>query len=249
MFDRRVIVIAPVYNEGRSVYNLLNTFAEMFRKTGIPHLVIPINDCSRDDSQAWIDRALSENPDLVAKPVRHEVNKGLHGALNTALELLRDEVRDDDVVVTLDGDNTHNPKLIPRMLGVIEEGADIVIASRYCEGSRISGLTRFRILLSTGARFLYQAIWRIPGVRDYTCLFRVYRGAAIRKLLARRPAPVLEEQGFTAVTELLARLANDGPVITEVPMILRYEAKENASNMRLLRTIRQTLRIMVYKFE
>lgn len=83
----------------------------------------------------------------------------------------------------MDDDNTHNPWLIPDMLRKIRQGADIVVASRYCEGSRIHGLTRGRRVLSYVAGWLYRLRWRLPGVKDYTCLYRMYRGAVLLPLL------------------------------------------------------------------
>jgi dolichol-phosphate mannosyltransferase len=147
----------------------------------------------------------------------------------------------------MDGDNTHNPFLIKSMLEKIEQGADVVIASRYCEQSRVIGLSGFRGLLSYIAKFFYKLRWNIKGVSDYTCLYRSYTGAIVNKFLENRDcgAP-LSEVGFTCSPEILLHMSLYNPVIVEVPMILRYSDKVGASNMRILRTVWQTL-IMLFK--
>ena len=240
----KLYVILPVYNEGRSIYDLLAAYAGLLPVLSLGgHQIMVIDDHSQDDSPYWIDRAAREFSGLNLTCLRHEANQGLHGVLNTGLGLLG-QLGEDDLLVTMDGDNTHNPFLIREMLAKIEQGADIVIASRYCEGSRISGLTPMRIILSYVAGLLYRLRWRIPGVKDYTCLFRMYRGGVVLPLLGGQGPAYLGEQGFTCSSELLRRLAAPGVVCVEAPMILRYANKVSASNMRVLRTVLKTLRML-----
>ncbi len=59
-------------------------------------------------------------------------------------------LQDDDIVVAMDADNTHPPQLISRMVPMIREGHDVVIASRYQPGARVVGLARHREVLSWG---------------------------------------------------------------------------------------------------
>jgi dolichol-phosphate mannosyltransferase len=240
----KLYIILPVYNEGRSIHDLLAAYARLLPGLDLAHQVLVIDDCSQDDSPYWIDRAVRDFPEVNLVCHRHDPNLGLHGVLNTGLGLLAGQLGQNDLLVTMDGDNTHNPFLIREMLAKIEQGADIVIASRYCEGSRISGLSRAREILSQVAGRLYRLRWGIPGVKDYTCLFRMYRGTMVLPLLSG-PGPVyLRERGFTCSSELLRRLAAPEAVCVEVPMILRYANKVGASNMKVTRTVLKTLRML-----
>ncbi|MBI4800510.1 MAG: glycosyltransferase family 2 protein [Desulfarculus sp.] len=240
----KLYVILPVYNEGQSIHGLLAVYARLLPGLSLGHQVLVIDDHSQDDSPYWIDRAAREFEALNLTCLRHPANQGLHGVLNTGLGLLAGVLRPQDLLVTMDGDNTHNPHLIKEMLAKVEQGADVVIASRYCEASRISGLSRARVVLSWGAGLLYRLRWRIPGVKDYTCLFRLYRGEAVLPLLREGGPVYLREQGFTCSSELLRRLAAPGLVCVEVPMILRYANKLGASNMKVLGTVMKTLRML-----
>lgn len=245
MSTSKLYILLPVYNEGQSIYDLLAAYARLLPELGLEHQVLVIDDGSQDDSPYWIDRAAREFSGLNLACHRHDPNQGLHGVLNTGLGLLADQLGHDDLLVTMDGDNTHNPFLIKEMLAKVEQGADVVLASRYCPGSRISGLSLGRIILSYVAGWLYRLRWRIPGVRDYTCLFRMYRGSMVLPRLQKQGPAYLRERGFTCSAELLRLVAAPGVVCVEVPMILRYANKVGASNMRVLRTVLKTLRMLV----
>jgi dolichol-phosphate mannosyltransferase len=47
------------------------------------------------------------------------------------------------------------------------------------------------------------------------------------------------------MVELLLKLRHCRPVITEIPLILRYDRKQGASKLRLLRTINQYVKLLV----
>lgn len=188
---------------GQAIHDLLASYARVLPRLGLEHHILVVDDHSADDSAQWVERARQDFGGLNLTLHRHQVNRGLHGVLNTALGAL-EGLEDGDLLVTMDGDNTHNPFLLPEMLAKIEQGADIVIASRYCEQSRISGLSRLRVLLSWGAGWLYRLAWGIPGVRDYTCLFRMYRGRLINQLRGQDAPPYLRQRGSPAPASFCA---------------------------------------------
>jgi glycosyltransferase involved in cell wall biosynthesis len=68
----------------------------------------------------------------------HKINQGLGATIGDGLRMAAKVAADDDVVVTMDSDETHSPDLIARMVRMIEEGRDVVIASRYQPGARVT---------------------------------------------------------------------------------------------------------------
>lgn len=241
---RKVYSVLPVYNEGESIYNLLKSYGDVQNRHHIDFKIIVINDFSKDQSEDYIKQAMKDFVNLDITYINHETNKGLHGSLYTGFKHIKDLIKDDDVLITMDGDNTHNPFLIPSMISKIDEGASIIIASRYLEQSRIFGLSRFRIFLSLGARCLYKVIWQLDGVNDYTCNYRAYRGGLFNKFYNQYKENIIVEQGFTAVCEVLKKMYQIEPYVCEVPMILKYSNKLEESNMKILKTIQQTLKIL-----
>ena len=150
-----------------------------------------------------------------------------------------------DIVITMDADETHSPGLIPRMVGMVREGHDVVIASRYQPGARVVGLSTPRRLVSYAASWLFRIVFSHPGVRDYTCGFRAYRGSVLAQAASRYGSQFVEAQGFQCMVDILLKLRKLDVIFGEAPMILRYDLKRGASKMRVARTIRQTLTLLV----
>ena len=241
----KIYIILPVYNEGESVYNLLVKYKNFFTNScSILHEIIVINDSSKDDTENWILKAKDEFSSLNINYKKHDENKGLQGALSTGFSMIKDNLRENNVVVTMDSDDTHNPYLIREMLNKINEGSDIVIASRYCEQSRIHGLSNLRAFLSLGARYLYTIKWNIKGVKDYTCGFRAYKSWLIKESINYHGENFIQEKGFTVTAEILKKMSMFNPIIVEIPMILTYSNKSNLSNMNILKTIKLTLKML-----
>jgi dolichol-phosphate mannosyltransferase len=138
----------------------------------------------------------------------------------------------------MDADNTHDPALLTDMVRRMnDEHADIVIASRYAPGGREIGLSPLRSVLSRGASFLLSISARVGGARDYTCGYRLYRAAVLRRAVAAWGERLVEEAGFTCMAEVLLKLGRGGAHVSESPLVLRYDLKEGASKMKMARTI------------
>jgi dolichol-phosphate mannosyltransferase len=138
----------------------------------------------------------------------------------------------------MDADNTHDPALLTDMVRRMnDEHADIVIASRYAPGGREIGLSPLRRVLSRGASFLLSISARVGGARDYTCGYRLYRAAVLRRAVAAWGERLVEEAGFTCMAEVLLKLGRGGARVSESPLVLRYDLKEGASKMKMARTI------------
>ena len=177
--------------------------------------------------------------------LQHNTNRGLAAALRTGLSYVRERAEDSDVIVTMDSDNSHMPGLILAMVRKIREGADVVIASRFQPGSRVVGVPWNRQLLSWGASVLLRIILPISGVRDYTCGYRAYRGLVLREAFEQYGEQLISQQGFSCMVDLLLRISNMPVVITEVPMILRYDLKPSISKMNVGATILETLKLII----
>jgi dolichol-phosphate mannosyltransferase len=228
----------PAYNEERSLPALLERcipLARTLEAAGARFRVVVVDDGSKDGT---IASAKAFEGRLGVEVVPHVVNQGLGAALRTCLTAALERAADGDVIATMDADNTHDPGLLPEMYGRMEaEKADIVIASRYAPGGDEVGLTALRKVLSRGASFLLTLMTPVPGARDYTCGFRLYRAAMLRRAADAWGQRLVEEAGFTCMAEVLLKLGRGGARVTEYPLILRYDLKEGASKMKMMRTI------------
>ena len=240
-----IFVIFPAYNEEQVIRPTLLALAEAMRG-GPPCRAVLVDDGSTDRTVAEAERAATESGGALALTVlRHETNRGLGAGLRTGIYWCLDQAGDEDVIVTLDADNTHPPALIPTLVAKLSEGFDLAIASRYRSGAEVHGVPAHRRALSDVGRVIFQALYPIPGVRDYTCCFRAYRAPLLARARLVYGEALCTARGFEAVMDLLLRLGPLGVRVCEVGFVLDYGGRVGQSKMKVLRTIRSTLGLLV----
>lgn len=235
----KIYILLPAYNEGESLNPLLSRIKRGMENRGFAYEVIVYNDGSTDNTLEVLRQNKSGIPLRVIG--KHE-NEGLGLAFFTLIkEVIALSKDEDDIAVVLDSDNTHNPEHIYQMVNKIRDGFDVAIASRYLRDSRTVGLTLFRQLLSIGASWMMRVLFPIKGVKDYTCGYRAYRVECLKEAYKRFGDNLIEEKGFACMSELLIKLRAMKILAVEVPLILRYDHKEGESKMKIAKTIRRTL--------
>ena len=86
---------------------------------------------------------------------KHKDNKGLSITLETGFNILKNKLKQNDLIVTMDSDNTHPISIIPKMIDKMKNKTDIIIASRFLPSSKVNGLSVFRNYLSIFAKCFY----------------------------------------------------------------------------------------------
>jgi dolichol-phosphate mannosyltransferase len=241
-----VIVVLPAYNERQHIGALLETIDDVMQRQNIPYQVVVVDDGSSDGTGQVLEGYQERMPVGI---YRHDLNQGLGATIRDGLRIASEMAGDQDVVITMDADETHMPGLIPRMREMIGEGRDVVIASRYQPGACVVGVSFLRRILSYGASVLFRVVFPTRGVRDFTCGFRAYRGSVLRHAVATSGDGFVKSDGFACMAEILLTLRAVGAVFGEVPIVLRYDFKQGGSKMRIAKTIRQTFSMLVrYRF-
>lgn len=242
---QHIWVVLPAFNEERDLPPLLARTADAMADANLPYSVILVDDGSRDRT-VEVARAVAHElaGELELVLVEHGVNQGLGASMRDGLMKAAEVADPRDIVVTMDADNSHTPELILRMVRMIREGNDVVIASRYRQGARVRGVPWHRRVLSGLGRVLFTVVFPTPGVRDFTCGYRAYRAELLQQAVARYGRALFDQDGFQVMVDLLLKLRRMDVVFHEVPLILRYDLKEGASKMRIWRTIRNTLALM-----
>jgi dolichol-phosphate mannosyltransferase len=235
-----VRVVLPAYNEAGAIDKLVERIVQSLRETNWDFDIMVVDDGSTDRTVSVVEQLAGHVP---VRVVRHPKNMGLGAAITTCLTQGIKGLANDDIIVAMDADNTHPPQLITRMIPMIREGYDIVIASRFQPGARVVGLAKHREWLSICARIMMQTLMPIKGCRDYTCGFRAYRVGLVRQAVHQLDGKLVQESGFASMADLLLTLSRFGAVIGEVPLLLRYDFKRGVSKMRILQTVRRTIRM------
>lgn len=236
-------IILPAYNEAENLAPLLRSIREQMSNANLSDYRVTVVDDGSTDGTAALAGTLAA--DLPVEVLQNERNLGLAETLKHGLVHAVERIGDEDIVVTMDADNSHMPGLISRMVQAIREGNDVVIASRYRYGSHVRGLSLGRRVLSRGASVLFRVVLPMDGVRDYTCGYRAYRGALLRRAFRDLgPDRIISERGFSCMVDILLKMRDYDPIITEVPLVLRYDQKLGASKMKVFRTVSDTLKLI-----
>jgi len=220
----------PAYNEEASIKPLFSRISQLKETVSNKIVIIIYDDGCTDNTKNEVFLWKNSLEIIYLDGV---INKGLGAGMNALLTDFEQRAGNDDVLVIMDCDDTQNPAQIPQMIEVLQEHpkTDVVIASRYRAGSTISGVPPHRVLLSICAAVLYKMIHPIFHVRDYTCGYRAYRYSIISMIFSKFGTPLLKENGFACMVELLLKLARADGKFREVPLTLAYDNKMSASKM------------------
>jgi dolichol-phosphate mannosyltransferase len=237
----RVIVVLPAYNEEANLGNLLRRIFESLTDERLGFSIIVVDDGSSDRTQQILEEYGRDFPLTIH---RHTRNQGLGATIRDGLREAAAMANERDIVITMDADESHTPGLMIRMIRMIREGYDVVIASRYQRGSRVYGLGLGRRAISRGASLLMRALFPTPGVSDFTCGYRAYRAEALQQAYAEYGESLVDQDGFQCMVDILLKLRKLPLIFGEVPLILRYDLKRGQSKMRLMKTSVNTLGLL-----
>lgn len=196
-------IIIPTLNEGENIKPLLYQLGEVTRSHGMEPEVIFIDDGSTDNTRQAIQTYRGK---LDVTLICRDNERGLTSAVIKGAHVARHEV-----VVVMDADLSHSPKMIPALLRPLEDDSyDMTIGSRYVEGGQTPGLSAFRRVGSKVASL---------GARLFTSVQDPLSGffAVKRQQLTLKP---VAGEGFKIGLELLAR-ADKGFRVSEVPITFK----------------------------
>ena len=177
--------------------------------------------------------------------IEHKKNMGLGRALKTGFEYSFLKGKYNDVIVSMDTDNSHTVSLSYKMAeNIFYKKKDILIASRYQLSSKIKGLNYWRKSLSLGAAILYKIFFPIKNIKDYTSGFRAFRLGVIKKAW-KKNKNFFSEKGFSASADILLKLYKFKLNFYEVPINLRYDLKKGQSKMKVINTVYLNLALII----
>ena len=201
----RPLIVLPTYNEAENIAEILKRVRAVAPQAGI----LVVDDSSPDGTAdiAWAMAAEVGGLDLLSRPGK----SGLGSAYRDGFKWGRQ--RGFDVLMEMDSDFSHDPADIPRLLKGIDDGADLVIGSRYVPGGEIPHWPWHRRALSKYANRYSGAMLRL-GVRDLTAGYRAYRG----EMIDRIDLDAVRAEGYGFQVEMTYFAAEAGGRIVEVPI-------------------------------
>ncbi len=225
-----VWIMLPAYNEENSIPLMFPKIDKVLEGKGLDYCIVVIEDGSVDGTAQVLEKMRVDYPlDIVT----HKINRGLGETERDGFEYVAEHADDDDIIVRLDCDDTHEPKYILALIDKLNQGYDVVNTSRFQPGGGQRGVNAYRAFISYGANLFMKLIFNIQGVRDYSCGFRAYRVMVIKDAVRifGNGFIQLKGLGFTATLETIVKLKLLGCRFAEVPFVLRYDKKASPSKM------------------
>ena len=136
-----IYIILPIYNEADVIAKLLRRIDKEMKNNSFKYEVLAINDGSTDNTADIIESHQNMFPiDLID----FEVNRGVGEVFRCGFEKILNKAQDEDTVITMDADNTHDPQIIKMMQDKLNEGCDVVIASCLKREAKLVGVPFLR---------------------------------------------------------------------------------------------------------
>jgi len=225
-----IYVLLPAFNEEKSLLLLIPKIDAVLRKCSEGYRFLICDDGSQDKTGKIIKELSSKFP---IETITHKINRGLGETSRDLFERAAELSCDDDIIIRLDCDNTHEPGCIPQMIKKIKEGYDVVIASRFQPGGGQKGLNPYKSAVSYCANLFMKLFFPLGGIREYSCGFRAYRAKYIKMAVEffGNDFIQLKGLGFTCTLEKLVKLKMLNARFTEIPFVLRYDQKVSSSKM------------------
>ena len=206
MSTERVKVVVPTYNELENLSDLVDAV------TSLGYGMLIVDDGSPDGTGRLADQISRERPEVGV--LHRDAKTGLGPAYAAGFDRVIEEGA--GIIVEMDADFSHDPADLPRLVAAIDDGADLVIGSRYVPGGATPDWPWPRRLISRGGNLYARTLLGIP-VRDATAGYRAFRADALRAL----PYAQAESSGYGFQVEMAWRAHRAGLDVREIPVVFR----------------------------
>ena len=211
----------PAYNDQHTIEGIVRTVAAEMKKVTDDYEVLVVDDGSKDETGAILDRLASELPFL--RVIHHERNQGYGAALITGFYNARK-----DLVFYTDGDGQYDVREIHNLLR--ELGPNIHMVNGY-KVRRADAW--YRILIGEAYRRSMKWMFRL-SIRDVDCDFRLFRRQIFSQI-------VLESKSGIICVEMAKKFELAGFRMVEVP-VSHYPRMHGSSEFFRVRHLVHTLR-------
>lgn len=222
--------VIPVYNEELNIGELSDSLKNIMSEEA--KFFVFVDDCSKDKSIEMIRSCFNgESLHIITK----SKNKGPGDSFNQGFEyLLSKKISNDDLIITIEADNTSDINILEKLVANSRLGFDLVLASPYAQGGGFEETTLWRRFLSFIANSLFRFCFDVK-VLTLSSFYRVYKPELLKRIKDKYNI-VIKESGFICMVEILIKAIRCNAEIIEVPMKLYSAKRKGKSKMRIFKT-------------
>lgn len=232
------VIVLPTYNERD---NLKTIIPEIFQKTSnISNWnigILVVDDSSPDGTVVLLEELKKKYKKL------HYITGKKEGLGKAYVRGFSHLLKSDtpDVIFEMDADWSHDPNAIPQFLKKIDEGADIVIGTRYIKGGSIPQDWEFhRKLFSFVGNLIVRVGFMHLSVHDWTNGYRAIKSTFLKEILDH----LSNYNGYVFQIALLDKAVKNNLKISEIPI----QFNERASGASKINSARYIYDIFSYIF-
>jgi glycosyltransferase involved in cell wall biosynthesis len=202
---KKLSIIIPAYNEGRTIHFILDKVRQVNLINGIQKEVIIVNDASKDNTKEAIENYIKLHGHQIQISLHNQqVNQGKGAAIHKGIELASGEF-----LIVQDADLEYDPEEFNILLKPVVDGyADVVYGSRFMGGNPHRILFFWHTIGNKFLTFLSNMFTNLNLTDMETC-YKLFDAKIVKSLK-------LKEKRFGFEPEVTAKVA-------KVPKIRIYE--------------------------
>lgn len=204
-----ISVVIPCFNEGATIYQNIKKINAYLADRFENYEIIAVNDGSSDNTLSELCEAQQE---VSFEIINCERNAGKGRAVRDGISRSRHHA-----IMFLDADLAIPIEELEKFWAAMESGADIVIASRFVPGLKVTRqVLWYRRLMEKVYRMMRKIILNNWDIQDTQCGFKVFKKAAAKRIFSMATV-----DRFAFDSEIIFIADKHGLIIKELPITLQ----------------------------
>lgn len=191
-------VIIPAYNEENNITKVITDVLKLTKK--FPLEIIVVDDGSKDKTVSVAKKAGAH------KVITYKKNKGKGGAFRVGIDAAKGEY-----IVQIDADHQFQPNEIPIFVKALDEGADVVIGTRFSGGKIEKGSITFKNYFGNWVMSFATSLASEKRITDVMAGFKGFKRDAFLAL-------DLKERHFEYEAETVTKACRMGMKLIQLPI-------------------------------
>jgi len=214
----KILIVIPAYNEENILAATIAKIVDFCQKNLTIDWQVVIADNQSTDQTGIIGQKLARQYPAVSYLFVGQKGKG--AAIRSGWQK-----NDADIYCFMDADLATDLSALPRLIGEMAKGNDVVIGSRFAKGSRVKRST-IRQLFSLGYRLVLK-ILLATKIKDTPCGFKAINNRVKKNILA-----LVKNQEWFFDSELVIMAEKQGYKIKEIP-VAWHDPREGTDKSRV----------------